>query len=66
MRNLTKLKENWRKINCKAKETIEILSEDDLFFEEGQKEEMLKKLQFKFGSTREELYKMITKLKINT
>ncbi len=39
-----------------------ILTDNDLMFAEGKKDEMLGKLQIKLGKTKEELYKIFLEL----
>ena len=39
-----------------------MLTDNDLLFAEGKKDEMMGKLQIKLGKTKEELYKMISEL----
>lgn len=57
--NTATIIENWneRKINLIQK--FEFLTENDLKFENGKKEEMLSKLQIKLGKTKEELLRII-------
>ena len=44
------------------KQKFAILTDNDLMFEEGKKEEMFGKLQIKLGKTKEELHKIIAAL----
>jgi len=60
--NTTQLKGNWNELKGKLKEQFATLTDDDLMFEEGKKEEMLGKLQTKLGKTKEELNKIIKSL----
>ena len=53
---------NWNEQKGKLKQKFAILTDNDLLFEEGKKEEMLGKLQFKLGKTREELNAIIAAL----
>ena len=62
MANLFELKGNWLERKTKLKEKFAILSDDDLLFEQGKKEEMLEKIQVKLGKTKEELYIIINSL----
>ncbi|MCX6221842.1 MAG: CsbD family protein [Bacteroidia bacterium] len=41
------------------KQKFAILTDNDLMFEEGKKEEMIGKLQITLGKTKEELHKII-------
>ncbi len=45
-----------------SRQKFAILTDDDLMFAKGKKEEMLGKLQIKLGKTKEELYKIILEL----
>ncbi|MNS10217.1 hypothetical protein D3C72_417290 [compost metagenome] len=57
--NTTELKGNWEEQKIKLKQKFAALTENDLLFTEGKKEEMIKKLQIKLGKTKEELLKII-------
>ncbi|HTB07665.1 MAG TPA: general stress protein CsbD [Bacteroidia bacterium] len=46
---------NWNKQKEKLKERFVALTENDLKYDECQKDEMLDKLQIKLGKTKEEL-----------
>jgi uncharacterized protein YjbJ (UPF0337 family) len=59
MINLTQVKGNWNYQKGKLKENFAILTDDDLLFEQGKKDEMLGKIQIKLGKTKEELNKII-------
>jgi uncharacterized protein YjbJ (UPF0337 family) len=50
---------NWNERKGKLKQKFGFLTENDLMFEEGKKEEMIGKLQVKLGKTKEELLKII-------
>lgn len=50
---------NWSERKDKLKKKFGFLTENDLMFEEGRKEEMLRKLQIKLGITKEELLQII-------
>ena len=60
--NITELKGNWEEFKGKLKQKFAILTDDDLKFEEGQREELMGKLQIKLGKTKEELHKLIEEL----
>ena len=60
--NTTELKGNWNEQKGKLKQQFAYLTDNDLMFEEGKKDEMLGRLQVKLGKTKEELHKMIEKL----
>ncbi len=62
MANTTELKGNWNEQKGKLKQKFAMLTENDLLFADGKKDEMLGKLQIKLGKSKEELYKMISDL----
>ncbi|HEY1056613.1 MAG TPA: hypothetical protein VGE24_15810, partial [Emticicia sp.] len=49
------LKEEWRIQKAKLLKKFSVLTEDDLFFREGQKDDMLERLQLILGKNKEEL-----------
>jgi uncharacterized protein YjbJ (UPF0337 family) len=62
MKNVTELKGNWNEQKGKLKQKFAILTDNDLMFEEGKKDEMLGKLQIKLGKTKEQLLAIIAAL----
>lgn len=50
---------NWSDQKSRLKKEFPALTEKDLFFEIGRKNEMLAKLQVKLGKTKEELQQII-------
>lgn len=60
--NSTELAGNWEEQKEKLKQKFAALTENDLFFSDGKKEEMIEKLKIKLGITKEELLKIIEKL----
>lgn len=60
--NTTEAKGNWNIQKAKLKQKFADLTDDDLMFEEGQREEMLGKLQVKLGKTKEELNNFLESL----
>jgi uncharacterized protein YjbJ (UPF0337 family) len=60
--NTTEVKGNWNEQKGKLKQKFANLTDNDLLFEEGKKDEMLGKLQVKLGKTREEMQKVIEAL----
>jgi CsbD-like. len=60
--NKTEIKGNWNEQKGKLKQKFAILTDDDLMFAEGKKDEMLGKLQIKLGKTKEELYRILLDL----
>ena len=57
--NTTEVKGNWNEQKGKLKQKFAILTDNDLMFNEGKKEEMYGRLQVKLGKTKEELHKII-------
>jgi uncharacterized protein YjbJ (UPF0337 family) len=62
MKNVTELKGNWNEQKGRLKQKFAVLTDNDLMFEEGKKDEMLGKLQIKLGKTKEELHAIIKAL----
>ena len=62
MKNLTELKGNWNEQKGKLKQKFAFLTDNDLMFAEGKKDEMYGKLQIKLGKTKEEVQKIIDEL----
>ena len=59
--NNIEAKGNWNELKGKLKQKFAVLTDNDLMFEEGKKEEMIGKLQITLGLTKDELYKIIGK-----
>ena len=59
MTNIIELKGNWLQQKGMLKQKFAVLTDDDLLFEQGKKDEMLGKIQVKLGKTKEELRKII-------
>jgi uncharacterized protein YjbJ (UPF0337 family) len=57
--NTTEVKGNWNEQKGKLKQKFAVLTDNDLMYEEGKREEMFGKLQIKLGKTREELNKIV-------
>ncbi|MGZ9736440.1 CsbD family protein [Flavobacterium sp. GNP002] len=57
--NSIELTGNWEEQKGKLKEKFAALTDNDLLFTEGKKEEMIGKLQIKLGKTKEEILKII-------
>ena len=57
--NTTEVKGNWNEQKGKLKQKFAVLTDNDLMFQEGKKDEMLGKLQITLGKTKEELHKII-------
>jgi len=60
--NTTELKGNWEEQKGKLKQKFATLTDNDLMFAEGKKEEMMGKLQIKLGKSKEELHEIISAL----
>jgi uncharacterized protein YjbJ (UPF0337 family) len=60
--NTTELKGNWNEQKALLKQKYAILTDNDLMFAEGKKDEMLGKLQVILGKTKDELHKIIAAL----
>jgi uncharacterized protein YjbJ (UPF0337 family) len=57
--NTISVKGNWNEQKGLLKQKFASLTDDDLLFVEGKKDEMWGKLQKKLGKTKEELQKLI-------
>jgi uncharacterized protein YjbJ (UPF0337 family) len=55
----TPAKMTWVEQKINLKKQFPVLTDSDMLFEEGKKEEMLAKIQIKIGKTKEELQKII-------
>ena len=51
---------NWEEQKMELKLKFAVLTDNDLLFENGRKEEMFKKLQSRLGKSKEELQKIIS------
>jgi len=60
--NKTEFEGNWNEKKGKLKQKFAELTDNDLLFAEGKKEEMFGKLQIKLGKTKEEFQKLISEL----
>ena len=58
--NTTELEGKWNEQKGRLKQKFAVLTDNDLMFVEGKKEEMFGKLQTKLGKTKEELHKIIS------
>lgn len=56
------IQNNWDEQKIKLKAKYNILTDEDITFEEGKKEEMMGKLQVKLGKSERELSEIIEKL----
>ena len=55
-----RVKGNWNELKGKLRQQFAVLTDNDLMYDEGKKDEMLGKLQIKLGKTKEELNKIIS------
>ena len=62
MINKTEVKGTWNEQKGKLKQKFAMLTDNDLLFEEGKKDEMLGRLQITLGKTKEELRSIISGL----
>ena len=53
--NTKETKGNWNELKGKLKQKFATLTDNDLMYQEGKRDEMLGKLQIKLGKTKEEL-----------
>ena len=60
--NTTEIKGTWHEQKGKLKQKFAELTDNDLMFEQGKKEEMLGRLQVKLGKTKEELMAILAAL----
>ena len=60
--NKLQMKGDWNVAKGKLKQRFATLTENDLLFQEGKKDEMLGRLQIKLGKTKEELRSIIAGL----
>ena len=56
------LQKEWKVQKGKLKQKFEYLTDNDLMFDEGKKDEMLKRLQITLGQTKDQLLKTIKEL----
>ena len=60
--NSTELKGTWNEQKGKLKQQFATLTDNDLLFTDGKKDEMLGRIQIKLGKTKEEWRKIISAL----
>jgi uncharacterized protein YjbJ (UPF0337 family) len=60
--NNEEVKANWNDQKGKLKKMFAWLTDEDLLFKEGKKEEMFDKLQIKLGKTKAELQKLLASI----
>jgi uncharacterized protein YjbJ (UPF0337 family) len=59
--NNKEVKGNWNEFKGKLKQAFATLTDNDLMYEEGKKDEMIGKLQIKLGKSKEEMDKILSK-----
>ncbi len=57
--NTTQIEGTWNELKGKLKKKFATLTDNDLMFAEGKKDEMMGKLQIKLGKTKEEMHDVI-------
>ncbi len=60
--NITEAKGNWNEQKGKLLQKFAILTDNDLMFAKGKKDEMMGRLQVKLSKTKEEMQKIISEL----
>jgi uncharacterized protein YjbJ (UPF0337 family) len=60
--NTIDAKGSWNEQKGKLKQRFAMLTDNDLMFAEGKKDEMIGRLQIKLGKTKEEILKVIASL----
>lgn len=60
--NTNEIKGNWNEQKGKLKQKFAQLTDNDLMFIEGKKDEMMGRIQIKLGKTKEEFEKIISDL----
>ena len=60
--NTSEIKGKWEDQKVRLKQRFAVLTDNDLLFSEGKKEEMLNKLQIILGKSKEEMQKIIAGL----
>ncbi len=60
--NTAELESDWEIRKAKLKQRFADLTDNDFFYLESKKEEMLNKLQVKLGKTKEEISKILDKI----
>lgn len=60
--NTTEVNGNWKTTKGKLKQKFAELTDNDLMFSDGKKDEMIGRLQIKLGKTKAEMQKIIEAL----
>ena len=58
--NTTEAEGKWTEFKGKLKQKFATLTDDDLLFAEGKKDEMMGNIQTKMGKTKEEIHKALS------
>jgi uncharacterized protein YjbJ (UPF0337 family) len=59
MKNMTEVKGNWNEQKGRLKQKFAVLTDNDLMYKDGKKDEMLGKLQIKLGQTKKQLHEIM-------
>jgi uncharacterized protein YjbJ (UPF0337 family) len=62
MIKLTELTETWSETKGKLKQKFAMLTDNDLLFLDGKKDELVGRLQIKLGKTKEQIQKILSEL----
>lgn len=62
MKDKLEFKGNWNELKGKLKQQFASLTDNDVLYEEGKRDELLGRLQVKLGKTKEEIEKLINDL----
>ena len=63
--DIIEIEGDWNELKAKLKEKFAVLTEDDLMFKAGEKEEMYAKIQIKIGKSKEEMAHFIRSISSN-
>lgn len=62
MKNSTELVSDWNEIKEKLRRQFSTLTDEDLWMEDGNQDELLEKLEAKLGMPKKEIYDMISQI----
>jgi uncharacterized protein YjbJ (UPF0337 family) len=60
--NTTEIKGTWNEQKGKLKQQFATLTDNDLMFEEGKRDEMIGRLQVKLGKTKEQIHHILSNI----
>lgn len=60
--NTTEVSGSWNAIKGKLKQKFAMLTDNDLMFADGKKDELIGRLQVRLGKTKEEMLEIIARL----